>query len=154
MKQGVLERVLQLYTSMSNGDKRFDSKFADLIGSNPKTVSQQLKGERSISLDTILNILSAFPNVSSEWLLRGLGEMEISDNLPKFHGAETDTELDVHAELARKTAELEELKLQVLRLDAQKDYLQERNDNLVVSCRMLQDELNRYQEPQKKKSIV
>lgn len=154
MKQGVLERVMQIYESISNGDERFDSKFAELIGSNKKTISQQLKGERAISLDTILNILSAFPDISSEWLLRGNGDMNISDNLPKFHGSETDTELDVHAELARKTAELEELRLQVLRLDAQKDYLQERNDDLVVSCRMLQDELNRYQEPKKKKDIV
>lgn len=154
MKQGVLERVMQIYESISNGDERFDSKFAELIGSNKKTISQQLKGERAISLDTILNILSAFPDISSEWLLRGNGDMNISDNLPKFHGEETDTELDVHAELARKTAELEELKLQVLRLDAQKDYLQERNDDLVVSCRMLQDELNRYQEPKKRKDII
>lgn len=154
MKQCVLERVLQLYESISNGDDRFYSKFAELIDSNKKTVSQQLKGERSISLDTILNILSAFPHISSEWLLRGKGEMLIEDNLPKFHGEESDSELDVHAELARKTAELEELKLQVLRLDAQKDYLQERNDDLVISCRMLQDELNKYQEPKKKKSIV
>ena len=154
MKQGVLERVMQIYESISNGDERFDSKFAELIGSNKKTISQQLKGERAISLDTILNILSAFPDISSEWLLRGNGDMNISDNLPKFHGEETDTELDVHAELSRKTAELEELKLQVLRLDAQKDYLQERNDDLVVSCRMLQDELKKYQEPKKRKDIV
>ena len=154
MKQGVLERVMQIYESISNGDERFDSKFAELIGSNKKTISQQLKGERAISLDTILNILSAFPDISSEWLLRGNGDMNISDNLPKFHGEETDTELDVHAELARKTAELEELKLQVLRLDAQKDYLQERNDDLVVSCRMLQNELNRYQNPKNKKSTI
>ena len=154
MMQGVLERVMQIYESISNGDERFDSKFAELIGSNKKTISQQLKGERAISLDTILNIISAFPDISSEWLLRGNGDMNISDNLPKFHGEETDSELDVHAELARKTAELEELKLQVLRLDALKDYLQERNDDLVVSCRMLQDELNRYQEPKKRKDII
>lgn len=147
MKQGVLERVLQLYESLSNGDERFDSKFAELIGSNKKTVSQQLKGERSISLDTILNILSAFPNISSEWLLRGVGNMEVSDNLPKFHGEETDIELEIHAELARKTAELEEYKLRNFRLEAQKDYLQERNDDLVFSNRMLQNELNKYQNP-------
>lgn len=146
MKQGVLERVMQIYESISNGDERFDSKFAELIGSNKKTISQQLKGERAVSLDTVLNILSAFPDISSEWLLRGNGHMNISDNLPKFHGRETDTELEVHAELSRKTAELEEYKLQIMRLEAQKDYLQERNDDLVVSCRMLQDELNRYQE--------
>lgn len=154
MKQGVLERVLQLYESLANGDDRFDSKFAELIGSNKKTVSQQLKGERSISLDTILNILSAFPSISSEWLLRGVGNMDLSDNLPKFHGDETDSELEVHAELSRKTAELEEFRLKLFRLEAQKDYLQERNDDLVISNRMLQDELNKYQEPKKKKDII
>ena len=117
-------------------------------------LTRQVNGGASITYETILRFLEIFPEVSAEWLLRGKGEMLISDNLPKFHGEETDTELDVHAELTRKTAELEELKLQVLRLDAQKDYLQERNDDLVVSCRMLQDELNRYQESKKKKSIV
>ena len=117
-------------------------------------LSRQVNGGAAITYDTILRFLDVFPDVSAEWLLRGKGEMLISDNLPKFHGEETDTELDVHASLARTTAELEEYKLQVLRLEAQKDYLQERNDDLVVSCRMLQDELNRYQEPKKKKDII
>ena len=117
-------------------------------------LSRQVNGGAAITYDTILHFLEIFPDVSAEWLLRGKGEMLISDNLPNFYGTESDTELDVHAELARKTAELEEYKLQNLRLEAQKDYLQERNDDLVVSCRMLQDELNKYQEPKKKKSIV
>lgn len=117
-------------------------------------LSRQVNGGAAITYDTILRFLDVFPDVSAEWLLRGKGEMLISDNLPKFHGIESDSELDVHASLARTTAELEEYKLQVLRLEAQKDYLQERNDDLVVSCRMLQDELNKYQEPQKKKSII
>ena len=117
-------------------------------------LSRQVNGGAAITYDTILHFLEIFPDVSAEWLLRGKGEMLISDNLAKFYGTESYTELDVHAELARKTAELEEYKLQNLRLEAQKDYLQERNDDLVVSCRMLQDELNKYQEPKKKKSIV
>jgi hypothetical protein len=117
-------------------------------------LTRQVNGGAAITYETILRFLEIFPEVSAEWLLRGKGEMILSDSLPEFYGDETDTELEAHAELARKTAELEELKLQVLRLDAQKDYLQERNDDLVVSCRMLQDELNRYQESKKKKSIV
>lgn len=62
----------------------------------------------------------------------------------------THNELDLHADIARKTAELEEYKVQVLRLEAQKDYLQQRNDDLIITNRMLQDELNKYQEPRKK----
>jgi hypothetical protein len=65
--------------------------------------------------------------------------------LPFFSGEESENEENLKIELSRKVAELEELKLQVVRLEAQKDYLQERNDDLIVSNRMLQDELNKYQ---------
>lgn len=138
----MVERVLKLIETKTYGNEK---DFALQIGIKQQTINNYTKGKRTVSLDAIIAILTAYEDVSAEWLLRGKGEMIISDNLPKFHGEETDAELDVHAELSRKTAELEELKLQVLRLDAQKDYLQERNDDLVVSCRMLQDELNRYQ---------
>ena len=146
----VRERILLVFSTfatninkLSDGDTAFRNR-----------LTRQINNDSAITIDSISVILNAFPEVSAEWLIRGKGEMLLTDNLPKFHGTETDTELDVHAELARKTAELEELKLQVLRLDAQKDYLQERNDDLVVSCRMLQDELNKYQEPKKRKDIV
>lgn len=117
-------------------------------------LSRQINAGAAITYDTINRLLDVFPDVSAEWLMRGKGEMLITDNLPKFHGEETDSELNVHADLARKTAELEEYKLRNLRLEAQKDYLQERNDDLVILNRMLQDELNKYQEPKKKKDII
>ena len=116
MKQGVLERVLQVYSSISNGDERFDSKFAELIGSNKKTISQQLKGERAISLDTILNILAAFPDISSEWLLRGKGKMTLSDNLPPILGDESDNDLDTHAMLAQARKEIDTLHIKIASL--------------------------------------
>jgi hypothetical protein len=142
-----IKDVLSFHNSNTNQLAGDDANFQNRL-------SRQINHTSTISCDTISRVLSAYPEVSAEWLLRGKGEMLISDNLPNFHGEESDSELDVHAELARKTAELEEYKLQNLRLEAQKDYLQERNDDLVVSCRMLQDELNKYQEPKKKKSIV
>lgn len=141
MKETILERLKAVIAEKSTSPSDFSKK----IGIAQTTLSNQLKSPRGVSVDVIMLTLEHFSDVSAEWLLRGKGQMLISDNLPSFHGSETDTELDVHAELARKTAELEELKLQVIRLDAQKDYLQERNDDLVISCRMLQDELNKYQ---------
>ena len=146
----VRERILLVFNTFATNI----NKLSDGDTALRNRLTRQINNDSAITIDSISVILNAFPEVSAEWLIRGKGEMLLSENLPKFHGEETDTELDVHAELARKTAELEELKLQVLRLDAQKDYLQERNDDLVVSCRMLQDELNRYQESKKKKSIV
>lgn len=137
----VRERILLVFSTFATNI----NKLSDGDTALRNRLTRQINNDSAITIDSISVILNAFPEVSAEWLIRGKGEMLLSENLPKFHGEETDTELDVHAELARKTAELEELKLQVLRLDAQKDYLQERNDDLVVSCRMLQDELNRYQ---------
>lgn len=146
----VRERILLVFSTFATNI----NKLSDGDTALRNRLTRQINNDSAITIDSISVILNAFPEVSAEWLIRGKGEMLLSENLPKFHGEETDTELDVHAELARKTAELEELKLQVLRLDAQKAYLQERNDDLVVSCRMLQDELNKYQEPKKRKDIV
>lgn len=39
------------------------------------TLTNQLNGMRELSLSTVLAILSTYPNVSSEWLIRGEGEM-------------------------------------------------------------------------------
>lgn len=147
----MVERVLKLIETKTYGNEK---DFALQIGIKQQTINNYTKGKRTVSLDAIIAILTAYEDVSAEWLLRGKGEMLISDNLPKFHGLESDSELDVHASLARMTAELEEYKLQNMRLEAQKDYLQERNDDLVVSNRMLQDELNKYQYPKNKKDII
>ena len=117
-------------------------------------LSRQVNGGASITCETILRFLEVFPDVSAEWLLRGKGKMLLTDNMPTFNGEETETEENLKIELSKVEAELEEYKLQNLRLEAQKDYLQERNDDLVISCRMLQDEVNRYQLPKKKKDII
>ena len=71
MEEGVLQRVISICRQKSVSE----SQFAKMIGSNKKTINQQLRGERSISLDTISKILSSFEDVSSEWLLRGEGDM-------------------------------------------------------------------------------
>ena len=108
-------------------------------------LTRQVNGGASVTYETILRFLEVFPEVSAEWLLRGKGEMILTDNMPTFTGEETETEENLKIELSKIEAELQEYKLQNLRLEAQKDYLQERNDDLVISNRMLQDELNKYQ---------
>lgn len=117
-------------------------------------LSRQVNAGAAITYDTLSRLLDVFPDVSAEWLLRGKGKMLLSENLPDFHGSETDSEENLKIELSKVLAELDEYKKMILRLEAQKDYLQERNDNLVISNRMLQDELNKYQEPKKKKDII
>lgn len=44
-------------------------------GMNQPTVDRMLKGINAININFISSLLSAFPDVSAEWLLRGEGEM-------------------------------------------------------------------------------
>ena len=138
-----IKDVLNAHNSNPNKLAGNDANFQNRL-------SRQINQGATISCDTLIRVLMAFPDVSAEWMLRGNGEMMFTDNLPCFSGEESENEENLKIELSRKVAELEELKLQVVRLEAQKDYLQERNDDLIVSNRMLQDELNKYDVPQKK----
>ena len=48
-------------------------------GAVQSRLNSQLKGDSRISLNTILRILDACPNVSADWLLRGSGDMWINN---------------------------------------------------------------------------
>ncbi|MGL4992661.1 MAG: helix-turn-helix domain-containing protein [Bacteroidales bacterium] len=50
------------------------SRFADHIGLNRAALSHILSGRNNPSLDVVTKILTAFPNINSEWLLFGKGE--------------------------------------------------------------------------------
>lgn len=71
MKPLVLQRINELIDSY----KLSKNAFANKINMEQTTVNNQLIGKRSVSIDLILNILLAFPEISAEWLLRGEGEM-------------------------------------------------------------------------------
>ena len=45
------------------------------------TVFNQINGKRALSLDTVLNTLTNFDDLSAEWLLRGQGKMKISESM-------------------------------------------------------------------------
>jgi hypothetical protein len=45
------------------------------IGATNGVISGAIKNNREIGSDKLENFLQAFPNVSAEWLLRGVGEM-------------------------------------------------------------------------------
>jgi len=51
------------------------SKFADIIGVQRSSVSHVLSGRNKPSFDFIEKTLKAFPDVNSEWLILGKGEM-------------------------------------------------------------------------------
>ena len=77
MEVSVIERisiVLKHFCKTPNG-------LAIMLEMIPSTVNRQLKGDQALSSKVIEGVLSVFPDVSAEWLLRGKGEMLISEQM-------------------------------------------------------------------------
>ena len=53
-----------------------DSAFARKIGVQQMTLWRQINGARKISLETIMAVADAFPEIDANWLLRGNGLRE------------------------------------------------------------------------------
>lgn len=51
------------------------SQFADLIGVQRSSISHVLSGRNKPSLDFITKITVAFPEINTDWLLTGIGNM-------------------------------------------------------------------------------
>lgn len=67
----ILQRVKEILSYSGCSVRAFSIK----CGISQPTLDKQIKGLRAISLETILNILYAFPEISTEWLMRGVGSM-------------------------------------------------------------------------------
>lgn len=57
-----------------------DNAFAKRIGVTQSVIASMFKRETEPSAKVIVNILHSFPEISAEWLLRGLGPMLLSDS--------------------------------------------------------------------------
>ena len=51
------------------------TSFAAKIGVQQMTLWNQLNGKRKLSLETVTAIIENFPDISTEWLMRGTGSM-------------------------------------------------------------------------------
>ena len=67
------------------------------IGVAQQTLNRQIIGENAMSYYTIEAILSCFPEVSAEWLLRGEGEMLKGKQTPSGN-AETKSEISFYVD--------------------------------------------------------
>lgn len=70
----MVSRIKQLITRMGSSTRAFALR----CGLRQNTLSNQLNGMRELSLQTVAAILEMNPQVSAEWLMRGVGEMIIS----------------------------------------------------------------------------
>ena len=67
-------RVLIQYTTLT------DNAFAKAIGVTQSVIASMFQRKTEPSSKLITAILTAYEDVSAEWLLRGVGEMLISEN--------------------------------------------------------------------------
>ena len=70
LKQRVQELVKRDYKASVN-------KLAGALGIRQTTLNDQINGDSKISAATILSILHTRPDISAEWLLRGVGDKTI-----------------------------------------------------------------------------
>jgi plasmid maintenance system antidote protein VapI len=66
----VTKRVVELIDTMSGSKK----EFAELTGISNVKLSHLSSGRNAVSLQIVIDILSAFPQISPEWLLLGIGQ--------------------------------------------------------------------------------
>ena len=127
METSIIERVKQIIEFADLSPRQF----AQEVGFNYSTLNNYLNGRRS-SIDSSLlsGIISSFDHISATWLLTGEGSMLKSENLPSFTGQEGTSEMDLHAAIARKTAECEELQKENTKLLAQLEFMEGYNMRL------------------------
>lgn len=77
MENAMLERLRGVRTSKAKSV----NNFAKLIGMSQTTVNGIMLGSRGVSVDIIIAVLTAFPDISAEWLMRGEGEMLRSEEV-------------------------------------------------------------------------
>lgn len=80
----IINRIQELVDVKTESNSK--RSFASIIGVPERTFSTYLKTGRTPSLEVIDAILTTFPDVSAEWLLRGEGKMYksemVEDNTP------------------------------------------------------------------------
>lgn len=53
------------------------NSLAKTLSMNQSTVLRQVKGEQTLSSNLVEAFLTAYPDVSAEWLMRGIGNMSV-----------------------------------------------------------------------------
>lgn len=76
----VKERIRNLMELKGLNFSSMTNEFSSIANKNNNLrvkLTRQIKGTTSLSCDVLLYILVQFPDLSSEWLMRGIGDMEI-----------------------------------------------------------------------------
>lgn len=116
LKKNQMNEVLERLKLFCNNSANSVRSFAVIANINPGTFNQQINGSRSLSLETINSVLSAFPSLSAEWLLRGNGSMLLTECATS---SQNESDAIYYTRLAQiRQKRIEELEEQLARLQA------------------------------------
>ncbi len=103
--------VIQRIKSFFNEKHLSINAASKKAGMNQTTLNRQLNGTNGLSCDCLQSIVTAFPELSTEWLLRGNGAME-------NNGSSHDAELE--AVCIDQAKEILRLKMKIAELEGEK----------------------------------
>lgn len=81
------------------------------LGYKPSTFSSKLSGARGLDVDFLSVVLNHYPDLSAEWLFRGVGSMEHTDD---------STDAELKAMYIEQGREIHRLKQRIAELEGEK----------------------------------
>ena len=114
----MIERIRKLILSKNLNA----AQFADQIGVQRSSISHVLSGRNNPSLEFIQKILNTFPDIASDWLISGIGEIDQKSELKSTSLFEIDKVDDPLSENIGKMRPR----------DLKKDYGQKKPEDLTV----------------------
>ena len=147
----MINKIEELINAKAQGNEK---EFALQTGIKQQTLNNYTTRKRSVRLDAVISILSAYPDVSAEWLMRGEGDITKDNSLPSMTGEETESEFSLHAQITHLKAQLKAKQDEINSLsgklnnaNATIEYLEGYNERLI-------SRLNKQESEQVKKAIV
>lgn len=117
----MIERIKEIIRSSSLSTRAFALK----CGLKDNTFSNQLNGNRELSLNTIIAILHSNENISAEWLMRGKGEMIIGSE-------QTNAKAETTPISNRETALIDTIAMQQETIHSLKDKIKKLEAELII----------------------
>lgn len=108
MENAIIQRVKEIVSNKNISERAFALK----CGINYVTMNNYFLGKRDISLNAVYSILETFEDISSEWLIRGKGNMFLKNDSSIV---ESDSDKD---------EEIRNLKEEIIRLGKEVSYLE------------------------------
>lgn len=93
-----MEAVIQRIEELRNGMQLTSSAFALSIGENAATYMRSVNGTNKMTLKIVLEVLAKYPEVSADWLIKGIGtpiDGELSTAPAPTEAAQNDSDADV-----------------------------------------------------------